>query len=340
MPSPPPAAAIAGTTSLWPVSTPARPLLPIPVEIFTDIFKLAVDYDWHPSTPFTAPPMLSKSVACSLLLSSKPLRELMIPLVYRTITIARPKDWIIFFGVGRGALVTGYDLDDKKKAVKEICVFDEVAFPLTRDLTAFRDVALDEEGYRSELELLDPLDYAKTRLALKCLTLYCSPEKAARVRRSRGREEARALTEAVPADKVLHDILVQSLDSAPVQGARERDSAYAERLADAVNRVIEPKLEEQKQQAWVDFLHAVYPSTIRAAPCYIPQRWGRGWQAFQGKPVRLVTYEPDESEENERGHTFEDFALYLVDMRNNVWVQTSDEEAAELARENGAHATV
>lgn len=261
-----------------------------PVEILDEIFKLAVQPRVEPSSPFKRPISPMKSFV-ALLLASRTLRALAIPLVYKSITIAKPKDFITFFGINRGVFVVGGDLDAKRAALREICLVEEAAFPL--DLGSNVDLSFDPTalfiGGKDASACLFKLDLSGVRV--DCLTMLSLPSgKAAEVYALRWNEVklARLVVHAAS------DIRVSRKTASKIglkRGTSPQD--VADDVIDAtIHRTVLDRLTVAQEEAIVPFLQAIRPQTIRLAPWYSTRLTSHNEFVYHD-PVRVVTYLPD-----------------------------------------------
>jgi hypothetical protein len=110
--------------------------LRVPLELIEHILILLFPFSPRPTTeepsPRAPPPKRNKS---HLLLISYHFRRFVLPLFYRTIVIARPEDWMMFFDSERGLLVAGGQGKRRAEWVKELWVFRGAEVPLDWERT-------------------------------------------------------------------------------------------------------------------------------------------------------------------------------------------------------------
>ena len=267
----------------------ARPSLP--VEVLTDIFKLALGPLSKPSSPVKSPISPYKPFG-SLLIASRTFRALAIPYVYRFITIAQPRDWIAFFGAGRGVFVVGYDLVEKLAVLKEICLLEEVSFPLAIEtkVTFSRGRFLRDKG-RTPFNLLAPLDFSLAGNVM-CLTVLClRPEDSKRVI-AFGWTDITALVHRLYADKAFRTQYIKELAKEDyLDNTLEEEQGHV--LA-SLREMVEDECSkpDAQEEAIRSFLRTVRPPVIRISP-------RNDWDLLPGScnkvhddPVRIVSYEP------------------------------------------------
>ncbi|KAL7408792.1 hypothetical protein BDY24DRAFT_445426 [Mrakia frigida] len=139
-------------------SSSSHELPTFPVEILTEIIKLALGYPFPPTAPYSPPtPTAHKDVLQSLLLASRTLRAVALPLVFRSITICRSRDWLTFFEPGRGIFVAGEEGVIRRRALKEINLSKEAVPPLCFDAKALFSLTISKPD--QPLEYLAPLEF-------------------------------------------------------------------------------------------------------------------------------------------------------------------------------------
>ena len=234
----------------------ARPSLP--VEVLTDIFKLALHSSTKPSTPFKSPISPYKPFA-SLLIASRTFRALAIPYVYRSITIARSRDWVAIFGAGRGAIVAGYDLVEKRQALEEICLAPEVDFPFDTDSRpTFSFVyTKGEDEYKSPLNL--------GGLQVKRVTILSLPLLDTERIEKLNVDAFERLFRHISADKKIRAKVAQEI-------ARDEKTSVGliehEEVDEYIETTVRLTINRWQKGALPSFFQAIKPKTIRLSPRY------------------------------------------------------------------------
>ena len=268
-------------------STAVGTRLALPVELVTDIFKLALPEPTSRSSPYKSSASPYKEYV-SLLAASRTFRAIAIPIIYQSIIITKPKDFLIFFGVGRGVFVVGYDLEQKRAVLKEICLANRACFPLSLSGLA----AHLRSQYRVDgLEDEDPL-LCFSDLSVESVTILSLRKKRAVAVLAAEQAELDRLIHLCERDRQLRAQLAEEEDDDPSFVARRARKVATKTV---ITRWAQMSFPSAQVYALCTFLRCVQPPTIRLSRTYPSFLGGLGTEVITD-PVRFVLYRPTKAQ--------------------------------------------
>lgn len=277
-------------------SSAPRPRPTLPIEILSHIIKLVFSGPLftRPASPFRSSLASPFKPYAALLLASRAVRALALPFVYRSVTIARPRDFVTFFGA-IGVFTSGPDLAEKRAALKEICLVEDVEFPLSLDPAVWAPEVFAEIDQGAGRACLTKMDFSG--LEVGSLTVLSLPTSAvATVDPAVRPEEVDTLANTLVRDPAIVTALTHRLTSHPLLSHL---LAKPDGISSAIRTTIEWARQQSQTSGLLLFLRTIKPTTIRFSPEYSTRLVAHGEEVFL-EQVRVQTYRPNETEAAER----------------------------------------
>lgn len=307
----------------------------LPVELLVEIIKISLPFPNGRSSPFKSPVSPHKEYA-SLLLASRTLRALVIPFIYRSIILAKPTDFLTFFGTGTGVFVAGPNLVEKRASLREICLVEEADFPLDLGplarISSTRAISPSLKGWK-EVNYLAMLDFSALKeYGVDTLTILSPPSTASAPLLAVAKEHVSTLTQTLELDRNLCARLISEID-------RHLDDAYRttyDRDGHGLQKRLEWAVRQFQERAMSLFLRAVRPRTIRLAPKYASRVMAPSERYVVPSPstLRIVTYRPNEWEKTERATSSSGGLSKVKSKFPNAVIETAGEEEMRLGMES------